>query len=151
MSGTQTNLRVGLLCNVDGNVRLIIRDDWRTAPETSDSVFSMVNQDSTQKAQNFLASVRMQGAAYTWELELARTDLLAKLYFVGCRSGDVISLIRASTRRGGNRLCTEQAEGSRQFMNNFFLAIASTHSCSRYGVEDLKHRYEESSRSNTSF
>lgn len=124
MSSTQSSFGVALLCDLNGNIVQIVRND-QNLPKAR-SFLSFIDPANTTEAQNFLLLARTEGAACGWNFNLSEKQQTTSLDFLAYRDGDVISMVGASTRSEMYRVCKELAEHNHLFLGNFFQAIAYT-------------------------
>ncbi|HKP13801.1 MAG TPA: hypothetical protein VJZ91_16890, partial [Blastocatellia bacterium] len=81
---------VAVLCDLQGTVLEIVRDELEFGERLAvgRSFADIAEGESLQKAQLFLASLRYQGAAFDWELNVDLGGRIGILNFAGGRVGE---------------------------------------------------------------
>jgi signal transduction histidine kinase len=91
---------VALLCARDGRVQRVLRDDLAVWGDIVGQPLSrVVDKSSREKTQRFLAEVVTSGAAFDWELAVAREGSVRLLHFAAAAiDGDRVIVVGASSR-----------------------------------------------------
>ncbi len=91
---------IALLCDSEGRVQRIIRDDLGIAEvlPLGRAFILAVHEDSVGKAFNFLLELRQKQASFDWELNLAIRGRIVALYFAGSITNDGWLLVGSSSR-----------------------------------------------------
>jgi len=141
---------VALLCNTQGQVLKIIRDELgmggalaigRLLPALVDSV-------STRKALSFLDEIRTEGAAFNWTLNCPVGGEITPLHFAGCASSDGLMVVAARSRSDIIRLYDEMMKINNEQINALRLAVKDQISRSQSLRDQDAELYNELSRLN---
>jgi PAS domain S-box-containing protein len=62
------------------------------------SLETLMDSESLEKAQRFLAHIHSQGAAFDWEFDVRIAGAIRRLHFTGAKSGDRVLLVGATSR-----------------------------------------------------
>src|SRR6185369_13956940 len=109
MNLSERTYGIALLCDLGGNILRIIQDDLSIgAIITPGKPFTaLVDSGSIEKANNFLEELRMNKAAFDWELNVKLGDQPVSLHFAGGAVDNHILIIGAGSRYGIARLYEE--------------------------------------------
>jgi PAS domain S-box-containing protein len=90
---------VALVCDLEGNILEVIRDDLGFADQSVQGrPFALVvDRASLDKALSLLVELRAQGAVYGWELNAASGGQVTTLHFAGVASDDRLLIVGART------------------------------------------------------
>jgi two-component system, OmpR family, sensor kinase len=102
-SNSNTNagslLGMAFICQPDGQILDVIRDDFGLAPESLEpDLQQLVDAGSLPKLENFLDELRQQGSAFGWELNLFYQDHLTPVHFAGGASQGKMLILAAQDR-----------------------------------------------------
>ncbi|HLL54974.1 MAG TPA: HAMP domain-containing sensor histidine kinase [Myxococcaceae bacterium] len=131
MSNANEASGIALLCDAEGRVTRIIRDDLglgASVPVGRPFILA-VHEDSVGKAFNFLLELRQKRASFDWELNLALKDRIEALFFAGSMTEEGLLLVGTGSRSGALSFLdeimlinNEQANQLRQQMKESLLA-----------------------------
>ena len=100
---------IALLCDFNGIVRRVVRDELalgdRVPPGAS--IIALADPGVAEKAQQFLATVQTQHAAFDWEITVPLHGALVPLHWAGGATSDGLLIVAARTRHGLTRLNEE--------------------------------------------
>jgi signal transduction histidine kinase len=109
-----SNQEVGFafLCSPDGLILQVVRDDYGVigSVDTSQGFISILDSGSLQKGSQFLATVRLKGATFDWELNSSIGGHIQNFHFASCLLGDSMLIIGSRSRSGMLALFEETAE-----------------------------------------
>jgi len=95
-------LGVALLCDRDGTVRQILRDDFDLASlvPVGAGVTDLADAGVREKAQRFLAALQSPHAVVDWEITVPVQGVLVPLHWAGVVTADGLVILVARTRSG---------------------------------------------------
>jgi PAS domain S-box-containing protein len=107
----QPQAGIALLCDLKGKVTKLLRDDTGlfSSIDEGDSVLTMVDQASSEKAERFLAHVNASGAAFDWELNVSQSGFIRKLHFAGGKMGEGVLVVGSTSRTDLSQLYEDVA------------------------------------------
>jgi two-component system, OmpR family, sensor kinase len=135
MNLSDRTCEIVLLCDLGGNILRIIEDNPSIGAKIAPGkpFTALVDSGSIEKANNFLEELRMNKAAFDWELNVTLGDRPVSLHFAGGAVDNHILIIGAESRYGIARLYEElmrknnkQADTLPASMRGYFQARAST-------------------------
>lgn len=93
-------LGLALLCDPDGRFSRVLRDDFGLleALTPGQPFCGLFDTDSREKAIAFLSTIQQNGAAFNWELNLARGSHTSSLCFAGSRSDEGLLIFGGVSR-----------------------------------------------------
>ena len=92
-----------VLCDAGGAILSVIHDDLGITTGShieGDSFLRIFENADSEKAMNFLASIREQGAVFNWQLNVQVNDGISTLNFTGCLAGDNVLIVGAHSLNG---------------------------------------------------
>ncbi len=97
---TERFIGVALLCDSQGNLRAILRDDlgFFNAFQPGVPFAAMVDCGSSEKAAMFVSLVNSRGAAFDWEMNLRVECVVQPFHFAAGRMEDGLLVVGASSR-----------------------------------------------------
>jgi diguanylate cyclase (GGDEF)-like protein len=113
MSGADRGHAQGvvLLCDLEGNVREVLRDDPGTAGGASGRPFtSLVGTDSRIRALSLLVALRTEGSTSGWLLDMASRNGPLSLEFGGVATSSTLLLVGGTPDGGFDQLFHELVE-----------------------------------------
>lgn len=96
---------VALVCNSDGAILNVLRDDFELTKHHPESFLSIIETDSKMKALGLIQEVEDHRAAFDWELNVIAGGEVKLLYFAGGRTGESDILLVGAAQ--GTELTTE--------------------------------------------
>lgn len=111
---------IALLCDIDGTVRQVIRDELGATEKLSlgRPLTLWVDRASRQKALNFLVEVRAREAVFDWELNVPLDDgHIITLHFAGGVTNGELLIIGAKSRNGVLQLYEDMMRISNEQVN----------------------------------
>lgn len=141
---------LALLCDLDGTIHQVIRDELGLAErvEPGRSLTSLVDRASFQKALNFLFELRTQTATFNWELNMVVADQLVTLHFGGVIANDKLLIMAARSRNGVLELYEELMRISNEQINQLRLLSKEQNQISQARFERDHALYNQISRLN---
>jgi two-component system, OmpR family, sensor kinase len=150
MSAAETPAGIALLCDAQGTILEVVRDELglgeRLAP--GQSFTDIPDSESREKAGLFLATIRYQGAAFDWELNVDLGERLGVLHFAGGRTGERLLIVGAASPSAAAHVYEELMKISSEQMNVLRSAVKDLSLQVRQWQERDSHIYEEFSRVN---
>ncbi len=141
MDHSSEPIGAAFLCDADGVIRQVIRNDLGLAGAPGQPLSGLVDRSSFTKLLNLLVELRTRGAALDWELNAALGDEVTSLHFAGVRLDDRILIVAARTRNGALELYEEMMRINNEQMN--LLRAAA-----KENAEQTASLYDEISRLN---
>ena len=98
-----------LLCDLDGRVEQVLRDDDHVLPPslTGSMIFSAITAGDLDKLLNFTLELKMKGTAIGWEINVAGQNGPETYSFFGGIFNDQIGIAAATTKSGAQILFAE--------------------------------------------
>ena len=115
MTGKEGHRGVVLVCDMEGGVREVLRDDLGVA-DGAERFGDLLQRGSREKGGRFLERLRDQGQAVGWEL-LVETDPPRELFFAGGRTDAHLLVIGAASERSAMSLYQEMMSISNEQAN----------------------------------
>ncbi len=112
------------------------------------SWIEVVDEESAQKARDFLTELQSQGATFDWELNVPIAGHLSALRFAGIVQGEQLLIIAARTNHGATQLFEEFVRINNEQANALRTALKENAALSRVRVERDSALYDEISRLN---
>jgi two-component system, OmpR family, sensor kinase len=141
---------IALMCDLQGAVIEVVRDELglgdRLAPGRAFT--EIADDESQEKARLFLATLRFQGAAFDWELNVGLGGRTSTLHFAGGRMGERALIVGATTPLAAVRVYEEMMKINSEQMNALRSAVKDLYSHERHWQERDTQIYEEFSRVN---
>lgn len=116
---------VALLCDADGMIRRVLRQDIRIEPEAApgQSFVALVDAQSRDKALAFLAAARAHGGAFDWELVVHAGGTLTLWHCDGVPLDDGLVIAAATSRRDVHRMIDGLLEVNNEQLNHLREAL----------------------------
>ena len=150
MSVAERSAGIALLCDAQGIVLEVVRDELglgeRLVP--GQSFTDIADGESLEKARLFLATLRYQGAAFDWELNVDLGERISVLHFAGGRIGERTLIVGATSPSAAARVYEELMKINSEQMNALRSAVKDLYLQVRHWQERDSHIYEEFSRVN---
>src|SRR5690242_18443529 len=110
---------VAFLCDHHGVIRQIIRDELALGPRAAvgNAFASVVDTASREKAQEFLAALRTQGATFDWDLHLGHDGAPLTLHFAGAATPDHLLIFGTCSRLSVTRFYEEMTRINNEQLN----------------------------------
>ncbi len=139
-----------LLCDLEGTVQEVIRDDLGITAEMPVlwQFTQLIDQSYRYKALSFLVELRTQGCAYDWELKIPVNEELAGFHFIGVATEDNFLIAGATTKRGFCQLCKGLMGKNGKQLSTLPAAIQDRAGLVRAQIERDSALYDELSRLN---
>lgn len=108
---TDADKGIALLCDADGIVRRVVRDELGLAARVPPGapLTALADAGVSEKAGQFLAALQAQNAAFDWEITVPLHGTLVPLHWAGGATGDGLLVVAARSRNGLTRLNDELA------------------------------------------
>jgi len=108
---TDADKGIALLCEPDGTVRRVVRDELGLAAcvPPGAPLTALADPGVREKAGQFLAALQVQHAAFDWEITVPLNGTLVPLHWAGGATGDGLLVVAARSRSGLTRLNDELA------------------------------------------
>lgn len=132
---------MALLCDVNGVIRQVIRNDLGLACAAGQSLSELVDRQSFAKLLNMLVELRKQGAICGWELNFTIAGELVPLHLGGAVLPDGLLVIAARTADDALELYEEMMRISNEQINALRAAFKDS-------AERAESLYDEISRLN---
>lgn len=116
---------LALLCDRDGRIRRVLRQDleFDPPPTPGQSFVDMVDADSRAKAEGFLIAVLQHGGAFDWELVVHAGGALTLWHCDGVPLDDGIVIAAATSRGDVRRLLDSLVEVNNEQLNHLRDAV----------------------------
>ncbi len=111
---------IAMLCDEEGVVVTVLRDALDLGEALTPGVLftRLVDRASLSKALSFLVTLKAQGAAFNWELNLPRDGQMVTLHFAGGRSDDgLLLIVGAANGRNAAALFEDMMRMSNEHVN----------------------------------
>ena len=150
MGADVQNAGIALVCDEEGTILQVIRDDLGIADRAASgrSVTSIVDRGSLEKALSFLDQLRTQGTVFDWELNVPVADEVATLHFAGVATGGQLLIFGAKTSNGVMQLYEEMMRIGNEQANALRAAMKEYAELTRDQAERDRAFYDELSRLN---
>jgi two-component system, OmpR family, sensor kinase len=150
MSVAERSAGIALLCDAQGTVLEVVRDELGLGERLTpgQSFADIADGESLEKARLFLATLRYQGAAFDWELNVDLGERISVLHFAGGRIGERTLIVGATSPSAAARVYEELMKINSEQMNALRSAIKDLYLQVRHWQERDSHIYEEFSRVN---
>ncbi|MBN1581735.1 MAG: HAMP domain-containing histidine kinase [Anaerolineae bacterium] len=139
-----------LLCDLDGLVRQVIRNDLSIADQLAPgrSFALAVDRASLAKALSFMVELRANGAVFDWAMNVPTDGEITTLHFAGIATGDSLLIVGARSSDEILKLAKEMASSHDDHMNVLHAALEACVKRSRTQTSQNVHFYDELSRLN---
>jgi signal transduction histidine kinase len=109
MNALREDRGITLQCGQDGAIQRIVRDDFAMADRlhTGMLVRDLVDSESREKIDRFLAELRARQVAYDWEISVLIDGKLLPLHFAGAGVKAAFLVMATTSRLGLNHLHEE--------------------------------------------
>ena len=99
MNDPKSNIGIVLLCNLDGSVTEVVRDETGLLEKSScgKSLSTIVERGSLAKALNFIIDIKTYGAAFDWQLGVSVSGNVEILNFAGVLWNAKLLIVAAKT------------------------------------------------------
>ncbi len=149
MDMQSSNGGIAILCNMDGVIIEVLRDEVWDNLKPGRSFSQIVDGASNDKAKLFLNEIRSRYAAFNWEMNVSVRGQIISLYFGGGMVGDELLVVGTPSSASVTmkfyeemmRINNEQMNALRSAMKNQSLLSRSQEGANR-------HLYEEFARLN---
>lgn len=150
MNLTPSQTGLACLCDADGTIVQVIRDDLgigeRLAPG---QLFArLVERGSLIKALNFLTELKTRGAVFDWELNVPLGERVVTLHFAGGATGAHFLIVAATNGQDVLVLYEEMVRMSNEQTNALRAALKDQAATTRARTERDDALYDEISRLN---
>lgn len=150
MNITPSQTGLAFLCDADGNIVQVIRDDLgigaRLAP--GQPLVRVVERGSLIKTLNFLTELKTRGAVFDWELNVPLAERVVTLHFAGGAAGDHFIVVAATNGKDVLALYEEMMRMGNEQTNALRAALKDQAAATRARVERDDTLYDEISRLN---
>lgn len=144
---TQTGL--ALLCDDDGLVLDVVRDDLGLGAEIVGRLFTLVvDRGSMSKALSFLTELREEGAAFNWELNIPLQGEVQTLHVAGSRVDEKILVVAAANGKEMLALYEEMMRIGNEQANALRKALKGQVEAEKLSADRDAGLYDEISRLN---
>lgn len=146
-------LLLSFWCDLQGQILAIVQDNLETngpAVHPDETLFSLVDSESAEKAFNFLQEVKERESAFDWPLGIRVENEIELLYFCGWLNDQKIFMIATKSKTYGHletfheelmKINNEQTNLLRTVMKE--QALASQASSNQIAVDTDSRLYEE--------
>ncbi len=102
MNSQSTGKGIAVLCDKDGLLKRILRDDLHIGGAISPdrSLMSLIQAGDRSKLEQFVAEIKAHRAAFGWELNLQVGETVTPLYFAGSRVENQLLLVGMVSHAG---------------------------------------------------
>lgn len=120
MNHRDDHIGIVLQCDPSGQITRIIRDDIgiTTACESPATLIGIFDQDSREKAQQFLRAAFESHAAFGWELNVRCDNRITGLVLTGGLTGEGIFVCGSPSGASINKLFSEMTEIQNEQLNS---------------------------------
>lgn len=141
---------LALLCDADGNITQIIRDDLRLGARIAPGqpFVRLIERGSLVKTLNFLTELKTRGAAFDWELNVPVADQILTLHFTGGAIGAQFLIVAATNGKLALALYEEMMRMGNEQTNALRAALKAQAETTRANAERDSALYDEISRLN---
>jgi signal transduction histidine kinase len=100
---------IALLCDSDGIVRSVARDDAGMAERvpSGSSIADLAGQGDQAKVRLFLETLRRERSAYGWEIDVTHEGIPVPMFFAGSEVGDGFLVVAARSQWSVGRAADE--------------------------------------------
>jgi len=139
---------LALLCDADGNIIQIVRDDLGLGIAPGQPLVRVVERGSLVKTLNFWTELKMRGAAFDWELNVPRGEEIITLHFTGGAVDALFLVVAATNGKIAQALYEEMMRMGNEQTNALRAALKAHAEATRAHVERDSALYNEISRLN---
>src|SRR5689334_20521323 len=150
MSAAERSAGIALLCDAQGVVLEVVRNELDLGDRLAQGrpFTDIVDDESLEKARLFLSTLRYQGAAFNWELNVEQDGRILTLHFAGGRVGERTLIVGATSPSAAARVYEELMTINSEQMNALRSAVKDLYLQVRHWQERDSEIYEEFSRVN---
>lgn len=145
------NAGIAFLCNTDGTIKEVLRDELHpdTEPTPGQAFVDIVDVGSVDKARRFLVEIRIHRAAFDWELNLPFDGQVDTLHFTGgLVEGDILIVGAHSRAEVTSRFYDEMMRINNEQINALRTMMKDRSLQMRHRSDSDQTIYEELSRLN---
>lgn len=140
---------LALLCDLDGLILDVVRDDLKIGSEVEGRLFSLVvDRGSMGKALGFLGDLREKGATFNWEINIPVQGTLQTLHVGGSRVSDSILIVAATNGKEMLALYEEMMRIGNEQANALRSALKKQAVATQRSADRDSGLYDEISRLN---
>jgi two-component system, OmpR family, sensor kinase len=141
---------IALLCDREGNIAQVVRDELGVAEgvQPGQPFTALVDAESLKKAETFLAVLRSQHAAFNWQMNVTLAGEIISLHFAGGAIDGNLLIVGAKSRSGATRFYEEMVKINNEQTNALRQAAKDLAEQSRLRDDPDVGLYDELSRLN---
>lgn len=141
---------IAFTCGLDGTIIDVIRDQLgvsdRIAPGRPLS--TVVDRGSLGKTLNFIVEIKIQGAAFDWQLGVPLEGRISMLSFAGIVSGERLLIVAAKTADGLEKLVEDLMKIGNEQINRLRSAMKDRAELTTEKAQQESYLYDELGRLN---
>jgi C4-dicarboxylate-specific signal transduction histidine kinase len=141
---------IAVRCDGSGTIRSIVHDELGLAERCvpGQSFTTIIDDGSMEKARYFLDSIRKEGAAFDWEMNVLLAEQIATLHFAGTRVDEDLLIIGAKSRNEIVQLYEELMRIQNEQMNTLRAVVKDQMMLSQTTTQRDANVYDELTRLN---
>jgi two-component system, OmpR family, sensor kinase len=141
---------IAFTCGLDGTIIDVIRDELGVSDRISPgrALSTVVDRGSLGKTLNFIVEIKMQGAAFDWQLGVPIAGRISMLSFAGIISGERLLIVAAKTADGLEKLVEDLMKIGNEQINRLRSAMKDRAALSIEKAQQESYLYDELGRLN---